>query len=223
MSSNAVQCQRKHVDTNKGLTAKTLPHDLGCALASEKKPSRPSESISIKRSAVIQALISAPSRATPSGPASPLAAPPPPPVAVKPPSSWNPPPARTCVRGGPRLQGAPTAAPPPPRPFPPPAHPPRSFSSAMSPTRTVATCGTRSASAAATSSRPLKTRGAAGGGGEAPPTVPPPPSMDGWGVEGEGGWRVARRQNRREAEGEKQAMGGEGAGQSGGACGAAAG
>ena len=76
MSSNAVQCQQKHVDANRGLTGKTLPNDLSCARASEKG-----------RLAVIQALISAPSRATPSGPASPSAAPPPPPAAVGPPSS----------------------------------------------------------------------------------------------------------------------------------------
>jgi len=45
----------------------------------------------------------------------------------------------------------------------------------------------------------------------------------GWGVGGEGGWRVTRRKNRRETEGGKEALGGERAGQSGGACRAAAG
>jgi len=125
MSSSAVQCQQEHVDPNRGLTAKTVPNDLGCARASEKGPLRPSESISITRLSVIQALISAPSRASPSRPASPPAAPPPPPAAVEPPSSRNPPPARTCARGGARLQGAPTEAPPPRPPLPPTRPPPQ--------------------------------------------------------------------------------------------------
>jgi len=43
-----------------------------------------------------------------------------------------------------------------------------------------------------------------------------------WRVGGSGGWRVARRKNRRETEGGKEALGGERAGQSGAACRAAA-
>jgi len=45
----------------------------------------------------------------------------------------------------------------------------------------------------------------------------------GCGAGEEGGRRLARRHNRREADGGKGALGGEGAGQSGGACRAAAG